>query len=136
MTHCHVFVLQVEDLIYNLYTVETLTLIVVHSYYRPQRSWGKVIFSQASVILFTGASASVHAGMPPGKETPHKETPLHTACWVIRSTSGRYASYWNAILCQIVVSHIFENKNKRSVWSFTLKSKRRKIVEHPLVFIR
>ena len=24
------------------------------SYYRPQRSWGKVIFSQASVILFTG----------------------------------------------------------------------------------
>ena len=24
------------------------------SYYRPQRSWGKVIFSQASVVLFTG----------------------------------------------------------------------------------
>ena len=23
-------------------------------YYRPQRSWGKVIFSQASMILFTG----------------------------------------------------------------------------------
>ena len=23
-------------------------------YYRPQRSWGKVIFSQAAVILFTG----------------------------------------------------------------------------------
>ena len=23
-------------------------------YYRPQRSWGKVIFSQACVILFTG----------------------------------------------------------------------------------
>ena len=37
------------------------------SCYRPQRSWGKVIFSQASVILFTGGggSASVHVGIPP-----------------------------------------------------------------------
>ena len=26
----------------------------IHSSYRPQRSWGKVIFSQASVILLTG----------------------------------------------------------------------------------
>ena len=35
------------------------------NFYRPQRSWGKVIFSQASVILFTvGESASVHAGIP------------------------------------------------------------------------
>ena len=35
-------------------------------YYLPQRSWGKVIFSQASVVLFTrGGSASVHAGIPP-----------------------------------------------------------------------
>ena len=32
---------------------------------------------------------------PPGSRTP---TPLHSACWEIRSTSGRYASYWNAIL--------------------------------------
>ena len=35
------------------------------SFYRPQRSWVKVIFSQASVILITGGgSASVHAGIP------------------------------------------------------------------------
>ena len=34
------------------------------SCYCPQRSWGKVIFSQASVILFTGGSASKHAGIP------------------------------------------------------------------------
>ena len=27
----------------------------MHYYYRPQRSWGKVIFSQVSVILSTGA---------------------------------------------------------------------------------
>ena len=59
-----------------------------------------------------GGSASVHAGIPPpskadpltsrppGKQTPlarqtppSKETPLHSACWEIRSTSGRYASY-------------------------------------------
>ena len=31
-------------------------------FYRPQRSWGKVIFSQASVILFTGGGVvSQHA---------------------------------------------------------------------------
>ena len=30
-------------------------------FYCPQRSWGKVMFSQACVILFTrGVSASVH----------------------------------------------------------------------------
>ena len=34
-------------------------------YYLPQRSWGKVIFSQVSVMLFTGGSASVHDGIPP-----------------------------------------------------------------------
>ena len=35
--------------------------------YRPQRSWAKVMFLQAFVILSTGGggSASVHAGMPP-----------------------------------------------------------------------
>ena len=29
-------------------------------YYRPQRSWGKVIFSQVSVILFRGGYPSMH----------------------------------------------------------------------------
>ena len=44
------------------------------------------------------------ARRPPGKEISHlrrppgKETPLRSACWEIQSTSGRYASYWNAIL--------------------------------------
>ena len=44
-------------------------------FYRPQRSWGKVIFSQACVTLFTGGSASVHAGIPPPWEQahPHRE---------------------------------------------------------------
>ena len=36
--------------------------IVLSHYYRPQRSCGKVIFSQASVILFTGGGVlSQHA---------------------------------------------------------------------------
>ena len=30
------------------------TNLLIHNIYRPQRSWGKVIFSQASVILLTG----------------------------------------------------------------------------------
>ena len=41
-------------------------------YYRPQRSWGKVMFLQASVILSTGGVCSVHAGIPP----PRPGTPL------------------------------------------------------------
>ena len=40
------------------------------TFYRPQRSWGKVIFSQVCVILFTGGSASVHARIPPRPGTP------------------------------------------------------------------
>ena len=55
--------------------------------YRPQRSWGKVIFLYLSVILFTGGgSASVHAGIPPpgpgrhplgpGRHPPPDQMPL------------------------------------------------------------
>ena len=52
-------------------------------------------------------STSVHSGIAnphprsrhPPEQTPHKEqTPLHSACWEIPPTSGRYASYWNAYL--------------------------------------
>ena len=52
----------------------TLTINI----YRPQRSWGKVMFLHVSVILFTGESASVHAGIlhpPPGPSTPRDQTP-------------------------------------------------------------
>ena len=97
--------------------------IEVHCY-RPQRSWAKVMFLQASVILFTGGrmSASVHAGIPPPREqnpradhhppweqtpppeadTPRADTPQsrppREAHASIRSMSGRFASYWNAFL--------------------------------------
>ena len=35
---------------------------------------------------------------PPGADTPLGQTPLPAADSSIRSTSGRYASYWNAFL--------------------------------------
>ena len=35
-------------------------------FYRPQRSWGKVIFSQASVILSTGGGAGPERVPAPG----------------------------------------------------------------------
>ena len=89
------------------------------------------MFSQACVILFTGGSASVQAGLPPREQeplweqappeqaSPWEQTPLQEqtppksrhppqcrACWEIRSTHRRYASYWNAILFIIVFSLI------------------------------
>ena len=86
-----------------------------------KRSLGKVIFSVACVKNSVHRGfASVHARIPPpwqadpprqgrppwqgrpppgqGRPPPQGRPPLHSACWEIRSTSGRYASYWNAIL--------------------------------------
>ena len=70
----------------------------VINFYRPQRSWGKVMFLQVCVILFTGGEYltryTPRPGTSPGPGTP----PRRRACWEIRSMRGRYASYWNAIL--------------------------------------
>ena len=58
------------------------------SYYRPQRSCGKVKFSQASVIPFTegrGVFASVHAGIPPLKH-PLGSTPPRSTLTPLGST--------------------------------------------------
>ena len=55
-------------------------LSCITSFYRPQRSWAMVIFSQASVCP-QGGSASVHAGIylpgadPPGADTPRADPP-------------------------------------------------------------
>ena len=82
--------------------------------------WGKVIFSEACV------KNSVHGGLPqcilgfhpPGPDPPGTRhppgpvtplgpgTPLSRACWEIRSTSGRYASYWNAILSLTICAFV------------------------------
>ena len=93
----------------------------VIDFYRPQRSWGKVMFLQVSVILLTGGG-STWPGTPSGTRYPPRDQvhppqtrytppdqvhpplprpgtpPRHRACWEIRSTRGRYASYWNALL--------------------------------------
>ena len=46
----------------------------------------------------------------PQEQTPPQADPLcHSACWEIRSISGRYASYWNAI----VFKHRFICINQR-----------------------
>ena len=78
------------------------------------------MFSQACVILFTGEGVCLNAcwdttlpceQTPPQSRPPRADTPSGSrhpppradslrcrACWEIRSTHGRYASYWNAIL--------------------------------------
>ena len=85
--------------------------------YRPQRSCGKVMFSQASVIMFTGGGCmpSMHWGRhPPGRHPLGRHSPGQTPPWADTSPgqtsppgkhpppdgycSGRYASYWNAFL--------------------------------------
>ena len=53
----------------NLFTVKLFIKSLIFHFYRPQRSWVKVMFLQASVILLTGeGSASVHAGIPLSQE--------------------------------------------------------------------
>ena len=102
-----------------------LTLMNHIVYYRPQRSWAKVMFLQASVILLTGGGCLPQCMLghppsrhPPWKQTPPEQTPHPSrhpppprsrhpppeADSSIRSTSGRYASYWNAFLFWVLFS--------------------------------
>ena len=88
--------------------------------------WGKVIFSVACVKnSVRGGSASVHAGIPhkpPGADTlpgtrhptlpEQTPPPLCSACWEMWSTSGRYASYWNAILFRFETERLQTLKDK------------------------
>ena len=80
-------------------------LFIPRIFYRPQRSWAKVIFLQVSVILLTGGCLpQCMLGYPPeqtlpGSRHPWEQTPpWRRACWEIQSIRGRYASYWNAFL--------------------------------------
>ena len=89
-------------------------------YYRPQRSWGKVMFLHVSNSVHGGGLPQCMLGYhPPGTMDPPRSrhpapgtrhllwdqappgtrhTPGSSACWDIRETSGWYASYWNAFL--------------------------------------
>ena len=70
--------------------------------------WGKVIFFHLFAILFTGGVCLSacwdttlprdHARPPQDQAPSLDQAPRHRVCWEIRSTCGRYASYWNAIL--------------------------------------
>ena len=94
-----------------------LCILLLHStafsslhffYYWPQRSWAKVIFSQACVCPQGGVRLSTcWDSPPPGRQTspqadpplagrpspPGRQTPPQ-----VRSMRDRYASYWNAFL--------------------------------------
>ena len=81
-------------------------------YYRPQTRFAKVMFLHMSVCPQGGVSKHADTPstgrlpsrhLPPGRH-PWSDIPLRIACWEIRSTSGRYASYWNAILLQLTLS--------------------------------
>ena len=79
------------------------------SFYRPQHSYGKVMFSQASVIRFSGEG--VWQTHTPGQKPPWADPAaqcmlgyisLPSTCWDTcppgGHCSGRYASYWKAFL--------------------------------------
>ena len=93
--------------------------------YRPQRSWGKVMFLQASVILLTGG---VPPPLPRNQTPPPEQTPLGNTYppnyvpprdYVYpppprgRSMCGRYASYWNAFLFLLHFADNWSAKAKR-----------------------
>ena len=73
-----------------------------HICYRPQRSWGEVIFLRMSVILFTGGclpQCMLGYNPPEQTPTPSRHPPARcTVCWEIRATRERCTSYWNAYL--------------------------------------
>ena len=112
----------------------TLSFSLVLNYYRPQTKFAKVVFLHLSVrhSVHRGACLSAcwdtpgpgnpsprslhppRPGTSPGSRPPWHQAPpqpgthpLHSACWEIRSTSGWYASYRNAILLGHLASLLF-----------------------------
>ena len=84
---------------YDVLLTELTFQVFGMCYYRPQRSCGKVMFSQASVILFTWGEGWR------GKEGRDMRGRRDGHC------SGRPASYWNAFL---VESYIYLAKINRT----------------------
>ena len=109
-----------------LVEVEVFFHTIVQSFYRPQTKFAKVMFLHLSVShsVHRGVSASVQAGIhPPQSRHPQEQTPpgaytppsrnlhLRSACWEIRTTSGQYASYWNAYLFHLISLQSIELHN-------------------------
>ena len=103
--------------------------------YHPQRSLGQG-------YVFTCVCDSVHRGLshcmlgytdphgtrgrhspppqPPRADTsPGPGNPDPSACWKIRATSGRYASYWNAILFCLYALILLGGKIRREGYVLT-----------------
>ena len=66
----------------NTFIMYLFHLLNYFHYYWPQRSWAKVMFLQASVILLTGEGVCLRAcwdtpqeQTPPGADTPPQSTP-------------------------------------------------------------
>ena len=123
------------------------------SFYRPQRSCGQGnIFTPVCHSFCSQGgrgSASVHAGIPPPQEetpqtrqnppgpdtttppldqTPRDQTPPREADFSIRSTSARYASYWNVFLFFIVFKikllKIYHPQNRSNFYRIQLIKKK------------
>ena len=88
--------------------------------------WGKVMFLYLSVILFTGGSAPLHAGIhPPGPEAgtpqgqtppqeqthPRSRSPWRSACWEIRATTLQLQ-----LECNLVIEKIVQKPNGDGKW--------------------
>ena len=123
-------------------TINTmLNLITDRYFYRPQTKFAKVMFLHVCVCPHGGgtwagtprtrytppraSTPPLRPGKPPWAGTPagtrytlrqvhpRAGTPSgSSACWEIRATSGRYASYWNAFLLIIIWSWITSCVNK------------------------
>ena len=97
--------------------------------YRPQRSWAKVIFSQACVCSQRGCLPQCMLGYtppsrhPPTSRHPPEQTPPREADFSIRSTSGLYASYWKAFLFDSVVCDFssFHTYSEGNFFSFKVR---------------
>ena len=87
----------------NLMGVKPLLFCLKHrevTYLPPANEvWGKVIFSQASVILLTGGGGLPGSPPPPPGRAPHDDY----CC-------GRYASYWNAFLYYSLINPFFDSQ--------------------------
>ena len=87
------FILGLPNLVVrDEFLLATMVFQVLYHFYRPQRSCGKVMFLQLSVILFTGGSATSPLGRHPPRQTARGQTVRHPPAQGyhagIQSTSG------------------------------------------------